>query len=175
VRVGVDGLLSPHPLGDQLPALYQDDGFALRFTDALDGVLAPVLLTLDNLEAYVDPLLTASDFVALLAGWVGVRLDGRWTDERCRDVVASATSLYRRRATLGGLAREVALLVDGTTDVRDNGGVATSTEPGAAPPGDADPRVIVTVASAEARARLMPRIRSLVPAHVAVDVVVVEA
>ena len=43
VRGLVDGLASPHPIGALLPALYQEDEFAQRFTSGLDDVLAPAI------------------------------------------------------------------------------------------------------------------------------------
>ncbi|MDQ1374536.1 MAG: hypothetical protein QOJ09_1874, partial [Actinomycetota bacterium] len=82
-----------------LPALYQDDDFALRFTAGLDDVAAPALAVLDNLTAYFDPLLAPSDFLPWLAGWVGIALDENWPEARQRALVARAGELYRSRGT----------------------------------------------------------------------------
>ena len=42
--------------GRRCPALYQDDDVRpAASSTALDTVLAPVLATLDNLDAYLDP------------------------------------------------------------------------------------------------------------------------
>ena len=54
MRTAVPGLVTPHPIGRPLPALYLDDDFTQRLTAGLDEVLAPVLLTLDCLDAYLD-------------------------------------------------------------------------------------------------------------------------
>ena len=43
MRGTVTGLDSPHPLGGLMPAVYQDDNFTMRWTAALDDVLAPVM------------------------------------------------------------------------------------------------------------------------------------
>ena len=63
----VAGLDAAHPLGWLLPAMYQEDEFAQRFTGALDTVLAPLVTALDNLDAYVDPALAPPDFLEWLA------------------------------------------------------------------------------------------------------------
>ena len=52
-----------HPIGDRLPAIYLDDGFTLRFTSALDEVLAPVIAVLDGFADYLDPSLAPADFL----------------------------------------------------------------------------------------------------------------
>ena len=100
MRGTVGGLLSPHPLGAGLPAVYQDeDPFVMRMTRAFDELLAPVIATLDNLSAYFDPALAPEDFVDWLAEWVGMELDDNWPVELRRAVVASATDLLGRRGT----------------------------------------------------------------------------
>ncbi|NEC21477.1 phage tail protein, partial [Streptomyces parvus] len=87
-RAAVPGLPSRYPIGELLPALYADDDLAQRFTAGLDTVLAPVLSTLDNLPAYVDPALAPADFLPWLASWVGVEADPAWPVELRRAVVA---------------------------------------------------------------------------------------
>ncbi len=96
----VPGLLSPHPIGDRLPALYQDDDLVQRFAAGLDDVLAPVLATLDSSEAYIDPRLAPLDFVVWLSQWVGVELDGTWAPARQRALVARAAELVAGDAGL---------------------------------------------------------------------------
>lgn len=72
MRTGVPGLPTPHPLIEQLPAVYLEQDFLQRFLAALDDVLAPVLLTIDNLPAHLDPRSAPDDFLAWLAQWVAV-------------------------------------------------------------------------------------------------------
>ena len=90
MRKGVHGLVSAHPMGPTLPAIYQDDDFAQRFLAALDQVYAPIWSTLDNFDSYLDPYLTPDDFLAWLAGWVGISLDESWDEDRRRAIVARA-------------------------------------------------------------------------------------
>jgi len=105
MRGTVAGLRSPHPLGPSLPSLYQDDDFAQRFLSGLDEVLAPVFSTIDNFDAYLDPNLTPDDFLAWLAGWVGIALDDGWDEPRRRAIVARPRSVRgpgRRARDRGG-------------------------------------------------------------------------
>ena len=78
-------LVSPHPLGERLPALYQEDSFTQRLLAAMDQVLAPVLGSLDSLDAYLDPSLAPEDFLHWLAGWLGFALDESWPLERSKN------------------------------------------------------------------------------------------
>ncbi|MGW6580259.1 phage tail protein [Streptomyces globisporus] len=133
-RAAVPGLPSRYPIGELLPALYADDDLAQRFTAGLDTVLAPVLSTLDNLPAYVDPALAPADFLPWLASWVGVEADPAWPVELRRAVVARAVELHRWRGTRRGLVERLRLCCGVHAEVRDGGGATWSAEPGAALP-----------------------------------------
>ncbi|MET8603558.1 phage tail protein [Streptomyces rubiginosohelvolus] len=133
-RAAVPGLPSRYPIGELLPALYADDDLAQRFTAGLDTVLAPVLSTLDNLPAYVDPALAPADFLPWLASWVGVEADPAWPVELRRAVVARAVELHRWRGTRRGLVERLRLVCGVHAEVRDGGGATWSAEPGAALP-----------------------------------------
>ena len=138
--------MSPHPFGDSLPALMQqEDEFALRFTSALDEVLAPVMLALDNLDAYLDPMLAPADFLRWLATWVDIELDEAWSLERRREHVRQAVDLYRWRGTKKGLADAIRLYLDIEPEIIDNGGTSFSEFPGGTLPGHATPELLVRV------------------------------
>lgn len=170
MRGTVDGLASPHPLGEALPAVYQEDDFTQRFTGGLDTVLAPVLAALDNFDAYLDPALTPPDFLAWLARWVGVVPDERWEEARMRAAVASAVELYRLRGTAAALKEQVELETGGTVEIIENGATGWSVDANADLPGSADPIVVVRLAVADPRAidpvRLDALVESAKPAHV---------
>jgi phage tail-like protein len=129
MRGTVTGLDSPHPLGGLMPAVFQDDNFTMRWTAALDEVLAPVMASLDCIEAYVDPLLAPEDFLAWLAGWSGMVLDENWPLPRQRTVVAATAELYRTRGTTAGLRRHIELVTGGQVEIAESGGVTWSTTP----------------------------------------------
>ncbi len=167
----VQELPTPRRLIDSLPGIYQEDDVARSLTGVFDDALAPVVSTIDNLPAYLDPALAPDDFVDWLAGWVGVLPDETWPIERRRALVALAVQLYRRRGTAAGLAMHVRLLGAADVDISDSGGSIWSKKPGTKPPGDASYSVAVKVTPPK-KGQLDPaKIEALVasakPAHVA--------
>ena len=137
MRGTVIGLASPYPLVTLLPAVYQEeDPFIGRFTAGLDDVLAPIIATLDCLDAYVDPRLAPEDFLGWLAEWVGVTVNENVPVALHRRSVAGAAGLHRQRGTVCGLRAALEMLTGGDVDVVDSGGVAISARPGGAAPGD---------------------------------------
>jgi phage tail-like protein len=170
MRAAIKGLSSPYPIGEMLPALYQEDEFVQRFVAGLDDVLAPVLLTLDCMDAYLDPALAPEDFLDWLASWVAVPADEGIPVSRRRDLVRQATLLHRWRGTVAGLAAEVRLLTGGEVLVADTGGTTVSLTPGSELPAPAPAAVRVTVrvpdpATVDLR-RLREVVAAAVPAHV---------
>lgn len=174
MRSAVDDLLSPHPLGERMPAVYTDDDFTQRFTQALDEVLAPVFTVLDCFAAYLDPRLAPPDFVDWLAGWVALDLDESWSCEQRRELVASAVHLHRLRGTKRGIADHVELLTGGSAEVVDSGGTAVSDQANGPLPGSSPARVLIRIRVADPdsvdRARITAAVRRTVPAHVATTI-----
>ena len=171
-------LISPHPLIEALPALFQEDGFTQRFMSAFDSALAPIFTTLDNLPAYLDPWLTPPDFLEWLGSWFGMVLDDAWSVERRRAMLANAFELYRMRGTVKGLKAQVETLTGGTTEIIDTGGVATSTKAGEALPGSPNFALMVRVTVDDPSTINATRLDALVaaskPAHVTHKVQVVK-
>ncbi len=170
MRKALPGLASAAPVGLRLPGVYQEDDFLMRFVSAFDDGLAPVLATLDGLEAYVDPGLAPEDFLDWVAGWVGIEIDDTWTVEQRRAIVAEAASVHRRRGTVQGVADAVRLAVDAEVEVEETGGAQWSASPGAALPGEAEPRLVVRVRcdrpdDVDAR-RLDAVVAGVKPAHI---------
>lgn len=165
------GPRTPYPLSTLLPSYLQSDEFTVRLTTGLDDVLAPLICVLDCLDSYVDPLLTAPDFVAWLADWVGAPLDDHWDDGLQRREVLAAASLHRMRGTAEGIRAQVALAVDGDVEVVEPGGCVWSAGPTDAPTGgSADPtgivvRVAVDNPAAVRLAALEELVASVKPAH----------
>jgi phage tail-like protein len=158
-----------------LPEVYRRyDENIQTFAAALDEVLAPVWMVLDCYDAYMDPFLTPSDFLDMLSAWVAFPIDGNWSDDQARRLVATAVDLYRWRGTRRGLADLVRAYTGVEPEVTDSGGTAWSEEPDAPVPGSPDPAVRVAVAiPADVPSdleRLTRLIAANVPAHVAVTV-----
>lgn len=128
-RGTVPGLPSHHPLGEQLPAVYLEDSLTQRFTDGLDTVLAPVFLSLDCLESYLDPRLAPADFLLWLASWVGLEVDETWPEPRLRAALANAAFLHRHRGTRRGLLAYLELLTEGEIELVESNGANASVDP----------------------------------------------
>src|SRR2546430_9891948 len=125
----VKTLISPHPLANSLPALFQEDDFTQRFVSAFDAALAPVFATLDNLPAYLDPWLAPEDFLEWLASWFGMALDESWSLERRRGLVAKTFPFFPMPGTAGGLPAPPELLTGGTIAPHETGGIAALPPP----------------------------------------------
>jgi phage tail-like protein len=167
----VADLPSPHPMGRRLPAVYQEeDPFTMRLTEALDEVLAPIISTLDNLPAYLDPRLTPDDFLDWLAGWVAFDLDEGWDDSRRRSAIIRAVDLLRRRGTAAGLADEVRLMTGADVELVENGGTSWSLDPMSPMVGSPAPTLLVRVTSKDPSAIDVDRVDEIVraakPAHI---------
>ncbi len=170
MRGAVTGLRSRVPLATLLPGVLREDDLMVRLVSAFDDALAPVLLTLDGLQHYVDPRVTPDDFLDWLAAWVGLELQERWTLEQRREAVAGAARAQRLLGTPAGVRSAVEAAVDGDVEVSDSGGVVASPTPGGELPGDgvAALRVRVQVDDPDA---VDPRVldavvRAAKPAHV---------
>lgn len=162
---------TPYPLGTFLPSVLQEDDLLMRFTAAVDLLLAPAISALDCIAAYVDPALTPPDYLGWLAGWVGAELDETWPVDLQRAVIARAVNLHRGRGTLEGLRQQLALIVDGEIEVSDTGGVTWSTEPLDDPGAESPPRLKVVAWSNTAdAAAVSAAVDAAKPAHVAHEV-----
>ena len=179
MRTAVEDLSTPHPLGKQLPGLFQEDDFAQRFTVGLDKVLAPVFLTLDGLDTYFDPRLTPPDFIEWLAGWVGLAIDQNWPIERQRSLIGRAVDLYSRRGTAQGLSDLIEIYTGVVPEITDSGGISTSEAPGGKMPGEQEPKVKVTLSVTDPSSINVARLEALVasakPAHVLHEIELVGA
>ena len=102
-------MTSPAPFGQRLPGVLQEDEFLQRFLLAFDDGVAPVFATLDNLQAYHSPALAPEDFLEWLSDWVGTELEGEWSLDQKRAMVAGAVALQHRVGTKAGVAETVRL------------------------------------------------------------------
>ncbi|HXN01554.1 MAG TPA: phage tail protein [Candidatus Dormibacteraeota bacterium] len=174
----VGTLISPHPLGQSLPGLYQEDDFTQRFVSAFDAALAPIFAALDNFPAYLDPWLAPEDFLEWLASWFGIVLDETWSPSRRRALVSRAFEFYRMRGTASGLKEQVEVLTGGAVDLHETGGVAISTTAGGALPGSPNFAILVRVTvddpSTINQARLDALVMAAKPAHVTHKVEIVK-
>lgn len=170
MRGTVTGLGTPYPLQALLPAVLQEDSFTRRLVNGTDEVLAPIVSTIDCLEAYLNPLLAPVDFLEWMATWFSEALDENWPAQRRRRFVAAAVEMFRTRGTVAGLHRELELSSGGEVEINESGGVAWSLKPEAPLPGEDIPRLVVRVVvdevSTMSQASLDAHIKAAKPAHI---------
>lgn len=149
MRGMVPDLDTPVPLLTRLPGVYQDGDFVGRFLSAFDAALAPVLSTLDNLAAYIDPGTAPEDFLAYVGSWVGASREDDTAMAVQRVAVAEAVRVHRLRGTAAGVREVVAHLTGGDVHVTESGAAAWSASPGAPLPGSGPPHVSIRVGVAD--------------------------
>lgn len=175
----IEGLDTPHPIGLELPGLFHDDDFTQRFTSALDEVLAPIFLTLDAIEAYVDPWLAPEDFLTWLSEWLGIPIEQDLPETRQRRLVAQAATLYGWAGTAKGIAEVVEAYTGVRPEVEDTGGTSWSASPGGDIPGTDGPGVTVRIRVDDPAtidsARVERLLAGFVPASVVATVEVVKS
>jgi phage tail-like protein len=131
-------------LRNGVPDIYRRDAtarrdrpapFAMRFLEALEEVLDPVVATLDSLPAHLDVDLAPEHALAAIAAWLGVdEVESLPPDQR-REVVRKAGALGRLRGTRAGLELALTLFFPQVTlHVNDHGGVLVSDDVEGAPP-----------------------------------------
>jgi phage tail-like protein len=166
----VPGLATPRPLGASLPGLYQDDRFVQQMCAGLDDVLAPVLATLDSLDAYLDPATAPEDMLPWLATWVGLTLDPMQATQRQRALVRAGAQLHRWRGTVRGISDAVEVLFGAAPTVVENGGARWSAASDSSLPGEGRADLLVSLAVPEPGTVDVQRLDAVVaavkPAHV---------
>lgn len=175
-RQGLPGARSPFPLSRHVPAMLADDPMIVGFLDALDEVWAPAISTLDCFDSYLDPRLAPPDMVAYLGSWILALTDNTRDEAQLRHDVATAFRTTQWSGTATGLHQQLVPREAEQLEVRDSGGIHTSTVP-TDPLQWADPEertitIILTNArhvGARGAERLRSIVRDLVPAHVPID------
>ena len=157
-----------------LPAVYQENDFAMRFLEGLEELLDPIVAFLDALPAHLDLSLAPPDYVMLVGEWLGIDPEGRWREllgrdeARRRELVGRATVIARRRGTGASLQLVLDLLFpDLGLRVQDFGRSTFSAEPRDPPAADASFEVVSAVEPARARRAAIDRVvEQLRPVHV---------
>lgn len=110
-----------------LPALYQEDDFAMRLVGAFERVLDPVIALLDNLPAHFSPELAPLDVLDLSTQWLGIERNESQPSEHVRKLVRRAAELGRLRGTRAGIELALELnFPELPLRVEDNGRVTWS-------------------------------------------------
>jgi phage tail-like protein len=170
MRGAVDGMRTPHPLAPELPGLFQDDPLTVLFVEALDEVLAPVPMTLDNLDAYLSPSTAPEDWVYWLAEWLGVAEGRGLPIEELRRRVAAAAGEQTTAGTVAGLEQMLRDAFGKTVKVQDTGATQWSTTPQATLPGTDEARVSVRIGARVDQDAVRAMVEAHVPPYVRVEV-----
>lgn len=101
---------------EYLPGIYADNDFLARFLLIMEHVHSPIQRTISNLQYYFDPDLVPDDLVLWLGSWLGLVLDEGWPEDRRRQLIRNAPTLYQWRGTRRGM-EEIIRLYTGTTPV----------------------------------------------------------
>jgi phage tail-like protein len=116
-------------LRDNLPGIYAEGDFGMRFVETLETLLDPLVAVIDNLPEHFDPLYAPRDVLDLLTDWLGLEHDEARSGEERRQIVNRAPELMRRRGTREGFELALALAFPGVPlRVEDNGGVSWTLE-----------------------------------------------
>jgi phage tail-like protein len=112
-------------LRDNLPGIYTDGDFGMRFVGALELLLDPLVAALDNLPDHFDPMYAPRDVLDLMTTWLGLEHDEARSGEERRQILRRAPELMRRRGTREGLELALALAFPGVPlRVEDGGSVS---------------------------------------------------
>lgn len=92
-----------------LPAIYQEDPvsreFLERFLSIFETVFYDLETEISHVFRYFDPDATPQNFLAWLASWLNVAMEEDWPEEKKRQLIREAYSLYKRKGTLSGIIR----------------------------------------------------------------------
>jgi phage tail-like protein len=153
------------------------DEVVQEFCGALDDTLTPIVLTLDCLPAYFDPITTPQDMLGWLADWMGLTLDPRQSVAQQRHLLRKTAKLLRWRGTVRGLRDAVAFATGVVPEIIETGGTEWSERPDTALPGRAGNDVTVRLRVADPRSISVRRLKEVVaavtPAHIRYSVEVV--
>ncbi len=86
-----------------LPEIYRQDDLMVRFLMLFESFWKPIDRQIRQVSSYFDPDLTPEQFLPWLASWVGAYWDETVPEERRREMLRRAASLYQRRGTRGAL------------------------------------------------------------------------
>lgn len=101
-----------------LPAVFGEDAAGANFTDRFlsifDTTFRSIEKVIDTEARFFDPLSAPAkgvggsrDFLSFIASWIGLTLDRHLSEEKRRQLVRRAASLYSLRGTTEGLRRQL--------------------------------------------------------------------
>jgi phage tail-like protein len=90
-------------LREALPGIYREQDLTMRFLEALEGVVDPIVAVADMLAAHFDAGLAPVDVLAVITAWLGLTRNEAQPAEELRELLRRAPELARLRGTCAGL------------------------------------------------------------------------
>lgn len=112
-----------------LPAIYSDDDFLGRYLMIIESLWEPLEQRQHYINMYFDPRTAPTSFLRWLGTWMGLEIEARWPENRCRELLTEAMDLYRFRGTTYGLRRVIEVSTGITPEITDWGLVAKGGQP----------------------------------------------
>ncbi len=110
VVTSVKGIFDATAYIDYMPACYRKEPETLhRYLSIFQSVSRELEDAVARLPRMLDVQRCDDDFLTWLSGWVGLRRDFRWPEERWREFLRRAPDLYTRNGTKRGLEEIVAI------------------------------------------------------------------
>ena len=109
---------------EYLPATYQENptskDFLERFLSIFESILLEVDFTIDHLSRFFDAAGAPAEFLSWLGSWLAISIDDNWPEDRKRQLIENAISLYKKRGTRKGLEDMLGLYTDSKAFVVEN-------------------------------------------------------
>ena len=106
-----------------LPAVYQHDKvsqeFLERFLAMFETVTSGLEATIERIPEVFDPDLTPGEFLDWLAQWLDLVVEEDWPPQVKRRLIQSASRLYQRKGTPGGLAEFIEVVTGSRPIIRE--------------------------------------------------------
>ncbi|MFD3944875.1 hypothetical protein [Streptomyces sp. NPDC058579] len=164
-----------------LPESYRQGDFADRFIAGFDDTLAPVITTLDCLDAYFGARTAPEHFLTWTLGWSDTVLPAWIGATGRRNALLLGRRLHGLRGTRQGLELLVREVLGGRMEISESGGTQCSTWPEqpSVTDGEAWARIHVLLPHGTARRAGVIEdaedlVREWVPAHVSATVTVAD-
>jgi phage tail-like protein len=104
-----------------LPGIFTDDDFLGRYLLIVESLWEPLEQRQHFIDMYFDPRTAPASFLRWLGTWMGLAIEARWPERRCRELLSEAVDLYRFRGTLYGLRRMIEVVTGITPQIVDYG------------------------------------------------------
>ena len=99
-----------------LPAVYQEDKtsreFLERFLSLFETYFWQLEKKIEEVPQYFDTKATPDEFLDWLSSWLGISLDGNWSDKKQRELLNRAHELFKKRSTREGLKEMIKLYLE---------------------------------------------------------------